>query len=565
MRLLYTAILVALLHSIAFLNAASGWEYAQSGQIVTDVLMEEDGDVISGGLQTNATDEIVVVKHSSADGTEQWRYSLNVGGPTYQSGVSVAQDASGGTFAASYQRERDGEFIGVVAKLSSDTGGELWRTDPTGFVGIHAISVDVAGDLFAAGAISGPSPSDHDLIVLKLAGSTGVEIWRYVITGSVDGIDGDTAWAVAVDSAGDVYAGGRIYDDAVLGYADFFVVKLSGSNGSEIWRQKILSVAGHGGRVEAITLDHDGNVIPVGQAVTGVGWCDWVVAKLDPTDGEELWRAVFDEGGCDKALAVSVDPSGDIVATGGRGLTLFVTMKFSGTDGSLLWRHDIENLGQCTGGGCALGRAVAVHANGDAFVVGTDPIGDFIVARLKASDGDELWRRVIDYDGCGDSPWSLAVNPAGNLAIGGSVFAQVGGVCAWPQGGQYAVIKLNGDSGDDFTISPELAQCQADLEQALAQLDQCLLDPTIPDEDDDGIPDWLDACPSTAPSAEVDQGGCSLAQFCALTDPTTKIGRRVCKRSDWKNDEPHMPSRDRDCHIDKNGPGREDDQCTPVL
>ncbi len=48
-------------------------------------------------------------------------------------------------------------------------------------------------------------------------------------------------------------------------------------------------------------------------------------------------------------------------------------------------------------------------------------------------------------------------------------------------------------------------------------------------------------------------------------DASVKGGKKLCKKSDWKNDEPLMKGRDRDCAVDKGGSGREDDRCVPVL
>jgi cysteine-rich repeat protein len=180
-----------------------------------------------------------------------------------------------------------------------------------------------------------------------------------------------------------------------------------------------------------------------------IGWCDWAIAKLDPTNGTELWRSVVDIGGCDFASAVDVDPTGNVIATGGN--VLFVTMKLSRADGSMLWRHDIPNLGTCMGGGCAHGVGVKVDTAGDAFVIGNDPIEDFLVAKLSGANGNELWRRNIDYDGCVDYSSALAINAVGNVAISGAAFKKVSGACAWPQGGQFAALKLNASNGSDFT------------------------------------------------------------------------------------------------------------------
>ncbi len=59
-------------------------------------------------------------------------------------------------------------------------------------------------------------------------------------------------------------------------------------------------------------------------------------------------------------------------------------------------------------------------------------------------------------------------------------------------------------------------------------------------------------------------GGCSQEQFCNSVDATVKGGKKLCERSDWKNDEPVMSGRDRDCATDKGGPGRDDDTCVAV-
>ena len=36
----------------------------------------------------------------------------------------------------------------------------------------------------------------------------------------------------------------------------------------------------------------------------------------------------------------------------------------------------------------------------------------------------------------------------------------------------------------------------------------------------------------------VDSDGCSLLQFCSAIDANSNYGRKICRSSDWKNDEP---------------------------
>jgi hypothetical protein len=84
-----------------------------------------------------------------------------------------------------------------------------------------------------------------------------------------------------------------------------------------------------------------------------------------------------------------------------------------------------------------------------------------------------------------------------------------------------------------------LSQCQTDLAAATT------------DADGDGLTDPYDICPETPAGEDIDQAGCSLAQYCDSFDATTKDGQKACKKADWKNDEPVASKKDLDCKFDK--------------
>ncbi len=119
---------------------------------------------------------------------------------------------------------------------------------------------------------------------------------------------------------------------------------------------------------------------------------------------------------------------------------------------------------------------------------------------------------------------------------------------------------------------PPLAQCQQDLTQCSSDLTECATDlaqysatvaDLMRDTDGDGRPDSDDQCPGTTVGSDADLAGCSLEQFCTRVDVSTSAGRRICRKSDWKNDEPVMRSRERDCTMSSGVPGLEDDRCVP--
>lgn len=89
----------------------------------------------------------------------------------------------------------------------------------------------------------------------------------------------------------------------------------------------------------------------------------------------------------------------------------------------------------------------------------------------------------------------------------------------------------------------------------------CLPFLSVPDADGDGEVDFTDRCWGSTPGLAVDAAGCSLEQFCASVDISTRTGRKACRRLDWKNDEPLMKRRSRDCKVAGVGSAR---RCVPA-
>jgi hypothetical protein len=126
--------------------------------------------------------------------------------------------------------------------------------------------------------------------------------------------------------------------------------------------------------------------------------------------------------------------------------------------------------------------------------------------------------------------------------------------------GEYTMFvgALDGVAGQyqvTVALSPDavLGECESDLAAAGADLATCEDDlaTATADADADGTGDSADACAATPAGDEVDQAGCSLAQFCAGIDVATKAGAKACKKADWSNDEPVMGKKQADCAVDK--------------
>jgi hypothetical protein len=104
-----------------------------------------------------------------------------------------------------------------------------------------------------------------------------------------------------------------------------------------------------------------------------------------------------------------------------------------------------------------------------------------------------------------------------------------------------ADLDLIGDVCDPFPDDRdnEQAQCEAELDDPQAALDQCLAEPGFADEENDGEYDSTDACAQTPEDVDVDSDGCSLEQFCTSIAPnaypTLTQGIRACALADWQN------------------------------
>ncbi len=112
----------------------------------------------------------------------------------------------------------------------------------------------------------------------------------------------------------------------------------------------------------------------------------------------------------------------------------------------------------------------------------------------------------------------------------------------------------NADGDAEGDVCDPFPDARDDLGACLADYDAASI--LLGDTDHDGEAGSTDLCPDTPPGVAVDDAGCSHAQFCARIDPNDRHGRDACLHADWRNDEPGMRSRERDCTIERAAEGR---------
>ncbi|CAN0458363.1 unnamed protein product, partial [Ectocarpus fasciculatus] len=125
---------------------------------------------------------------------------------------------------------------------------------------------------------------------------------------------------------------------------------------------------------------------------------DFFVIKLDGTDGSEIWTVQGGEStSYDNLVDVKVDSAGDLVAVGKGGdedAINVVVVKFSGTDGAILWEyspvtsftHDVPH-------------SVDVDTQDDVYIAGGFDALNLqgtlsetpVVLKLDGATGDVVW------------------------------------------------------------------------------------------------------------------------------------------------------------------------------
>jgi hypothetical protein len=328
----------------------------------------------------------------------------------------------------------------------------------------------LTGNLYVVGAGElAANPGGTDLVVMKYR-PDGTRAWVNGFSGTGTG-SGDMAQAIAVDSAGNVYVAGMTenespyYDDAAWAKYD--------SNGTELWRRTSNS---NGDDVAYdITIGKAGDVYVCG-ADSGYDYLTgYMVARIDPSDGDTLWTRsyvldttalarrnrgqdlhpdYFDDYSLydNIAVAIAAAPDSGVVTTGHGSdfdwMFEWWTMKFT-PSGVRSWAAVYHNpLTSMDNGDDDVAFDVKVANNGDVYAVGFDYQDNgstsqgynYAVVRYNSS-GSRLNYRSIDVgsEHGDDYAFSVALDDSStqNVYVTGTL------TYSMPLGEQISTMKFN--------------------------------------------------------------------------------------------------------------------------
>lgn len=281
-----------------------------------------------------------------------------------------------------------------VAALALVPGDLLWMQayppDGSGVDRGSAVAVGDSGTVYAAGTLGADQGGSSDIVLVARA-ADGSFLWATPYDGPGHGPD--VATSVAVSPDGDVYVAGQT---TRAGSLDLVVLKFS-SAGELLW-QRFIGGASGPDKASALVLDRSGNVLVTGWNSRPGSGANAALAKYTPA-GTKLWLRIWDGAAhrADKGLDVAVDRSGNAVVVGSTRLahgsqTAALLLKYSAS-GQLLWVRRQSNGAH----GDAL-LSVALDAKGAVYAGGQ--------TRFQRTGVDGL---LVKYSEAGSERWKWVV------------------------------------------------------------------------------------------------------------------------------------------------------------
>ncbi len=414
---------------------------ADGNAYVTGFTLATDFPTTVGAFDTSLDRTDAFVTKLNPDGS--LAYSTYLGGSNPEEGIGIAVDALGNAYVTGKSAAPDFPTTpGAFQTMGS--GCFVTKLDPAGSTLVYStfintancrgIAVDATGNAYVTGSAGSTFPTtmgafDRSLVytdafVAKLnpddsnpnnpctiSSITYNDCDDLIYSTFLGGSDGDVGFAIAVDGAGNAYVTGQTSSsdfpttvgafDTSVGYIDAFVAKLDTTGdtcGTGLNSLCYSTFLGGSGLDEGfgIAVDAFGNAYVTGktaapdfptmgafQATFG-GYVDAFVTKLNP-DGSLAYSTFLGGGGLDEGFAIAVDADGNAYVTGMTAASDFPTVGAFDTsvgyvDAFVTKLNPDGSLAYSTflgGSKTDRGFGIAVDADGNAYVTGMTAARDF--------------------------------------------------------------------------------------------------------------------------------------------------------------------------------------------
>ena len=342
----------------------------------------------------------------------------------------------------------DHQFQDAAFALAVDESDAIYvtgSTSPTQTGGdVLTIKYDSNGNQQWIATFDGPSSSldlGRDILVdpqgdILVLAQSECDLWvlRYdAMTGSLlDSIRHDGGFcpenpnAFTCDSQGNIYIAAQSWGNQ----NDFYTVKLD-STGNMQWFAQYDGpgpfLLAHDVPVD-IALDSHGDVFVTGPSNATSGSEDYVTIKYSGVDGTQLWLDRYTGAGAnDVAVDLTIDANDNVYVTGSSFQSgwRYATIKYANSDGQRIWVA-LDNPGFDD-----FANALSVDSQGNVYVIGcSDPDGDdsnlndnAVIAKHRATDGAQVWMTIYGENAFNqfDDAIDIAIDPFDHVFVTGQV------------------------------------------------------------------------------------------------------------------------------------------------
>ncbi|MEO0070579.1 MAG: SBBP repeat-containing protein [candidate division WOR-3 bacterium] len=319
---------------------------------------------------------------------------------------AIVVDGSGNVYVTGYSYGGSTPNYDFATIKYSTLGESLWAVRynyANNADSACAIAIDDSGYVYVTGSSWNGSNMDYATIKYD---SIGNQKWvaRYNYSNG-----NDYARAIAVDDSGNVYVTGYSYGN----YYDYATIKYK-PNGDTAWVRRYDGPRHRDDYAYAIAVDSLGNVYVTGSSESSGTYLDYTTIKYGPS-GEKLWVKRYNGpgNGEDYSYAITVDKSGYVYVTGGStgSATMYdyATIKYN-ANGDTLWVRRYNGPGN----GSDYARAIAVDQNGNIYVTGVSTGSgnqqeDYATIKYNSS-GVMQWEARYNYAEGKDYAYGIAVS-----------------------------------------------------------------------------------------------------------------------------------------------------------
>jgi hypothetical protein len=279
-------------------------------------------------------------------------------------------------------------------------------------------------------------------VTCATSGTEDTVNWNKTVTSTGN----DSAKAIATDSMGNVYVAGN-GTNLVNGTSgsDWWIKKYSSAGVEDIvnWNKSFSSAGTNADSANAIAIDSANNIYVVGMGynlANGTSGQDWWMKKFSSAGVEDAvnWNKSFSSTGTnfDEAFGVAIDSATNVYVVGSRpGGAVVKKFNSNGIEDTLNWNKKLVRSGDV-----ALGAffGLVIDAADNVYVVGStfNAVSDYNwwITKFNSNGVEDTvnWNKAFDSSGnTMDEAYSIAIDSANNIYVVGYGFNLVNGASSY--------------------------------------------------------------------------------------------------------------------------------------